>query len=85
MCGHWQIENGLHYRHDVTLDEGGSLARIGQPPHVLAALNTFICGLIAQAGVTNLAAMQRPIATAVDRWPSPTDFALALVAHQDQL
>lgn len=66
--GHWQIENGLHYRRDVTLDEDASLVRIGQAPHVLATLNNFVCGLTAQAGITNLAAAQRSLAAAVDRW-----------------
>jgi predicted transposase YbfD/YdcC len=66
--GHWQIENALHYRRDVSLDEEASLARMGQAPHVLATLNNFICGLTAQAGVSNLAALQRAMAAAVDRW-----------------
>jgi len=66
--GHWQIENGLHYRRDVSLDEDASLARMGQAPHVLATMNNFICGLTAQAGLTNLAALQRAMAAAVDRW-----------------
>ncbi len=66
--GHWQIENGLHYRRDVTLDEDASLARVGQAPHVLATLNNFICGLATHAGVTNLAATQRALAATVDRW-----------------
>ncbi len=66
--GHWQIENGLHYRRDVSLDEDASLARMGQSPHVLATLNNFVCGLTGRAGITNLAAMQRSLAAAVDRW-----------------
>lgn len=66
--GHWQIENGLHYRRDVSLDEDASLARMGQAPHVLATLNNFVCGLTGRAGITNLAAMQRSLAAAVDRW-----------------
>jgi predicted transposase YbfD/YdcC len=66
--GHWQIENGLHYRRDVSLDEDASLARIGQAPHVLATLNNFVCGLAGRAGITNLAATQRSLAAAVDRW-----------------
>jgi predicted transposase YbfD/YdcC len=65
---HWQIENGLHYRRDVTLNEDASLARMGQAPHVLATLNNLVCGVIARAGVTNLAALQRALAAAVDRW-----------------
>jgi len=66
--GHWRIENGLHYRRDVSLNEDASLARMGQAPHVLATLNNFICGLTAQAGITNLAACQRSMAATFDRW-----------------
>ena len=66
--GHWQIENGLHYRRDVTLAEDASLTRIGQAPQVLATLNNFVCSLTAQAGVSNLAAMQRSMAATFDRW-----------------
>jgi predicted transposase YbfD/YdcC len=66
--GHWQIENGLHYRRDVTLAEDASLARMGQAPQVLATLNNFVCSVTAQAGVSNLAAMQRAMAATFDRW-----------------
>lgn len=66
--GHWQIENGLHYRRDVSLDEDASLVRVGQAPQVLATLNNFVCGLVARAGITNLAATQRSLAAAVDRF-----------------
>ena len=66
--GHWQIENRLHYRRDVSLDEDACLARMGQAPQVLATLNNLVCGLTAQAGVDNLAALQRAMAAAVDRW-----------------
>lgn len=66
--GHWQIENGLHYRRDVSLDEDASLARVGQAPQVLATLNNLVCGLTAQAGLGNLVALQRAMAAAVDRW-----------------
>lgn len=66
--GHWQIENGLHYRRDVTLAEDASLTRMGQAPQVLATLNNFGCSVTAQAGITNLAAMQRAMAATGDRW-----------------
>jgi predicted transposase YbfD/YdcC len=65
---HWQIENGLHYRRDVTLHEDASLVRRGQAPQVLASLNNLVCALTARAGVTNLAALQRSLDAAVDRW-----------------
>ena len=66
--GHWQIEHGVHDRRDVTLGEDASLARMGQAPRVLATLNTMVCSLTARAGATNLAALQRSLAAAVDRW-----------------
>jgi predicted transposase YbfD/YdcC len=66
--GHWRIENGLHYRRDVTLAEDASLARRGQAPHVLATLNNFVCSITAQAGISNLAAVQRAMAATIDRW-----------------
>jgi predicted transposase YbfD/YdcC len=65
---HWQIENGLHYRRDVSLDEDASLVRRGSAPQVIASLNNLVCGLAARAGVTNLAAVQRAMAATVDRW-----------------
>jgi predicted transposase YbfD/YdcC len=65
--GHWQIENGLHYRRDVTLQEDASQVRMGQAPQVLAGLNNAVCGILAQAGLNNLAAFQRSMAAAIDR------------------
>jgi predicted transposase YbfD/YdcC len=65
--GHWQIENGLHYRRDVSLHEDASQVRMGQAPQVLAGLNNAVCGLLAQAGLANLAAFQRSMAAAIDR------------------
>jgi hypothetical protein len=65
--GHWRIENSSHYRRDVTLQEDASQVRQGQAPQVLASLNQAVCGLAAQAGVRNLAALQRSVAAALDR------------------
>lgn len=65
--GHWQIENRLHYRRDVALHEDASLVRMGQAPQVLATLSNLVCGMTARAGVSNLAALQRSLAAAVDR------------------
>lgn len=56
---HWGIENGLHYRRDVSLHEDASLLRRGQGPAVLAALNNAVIGLIRQHGERNLPAVQR--------------------------
>jgi predicted transposase YbfD/YdcC len=65
--GHWQIENGLPYRRDVTLQEDASQVRMGQAPQVLAGLNNAVCGILAHAGLNNLAAFQRSMAAAIDR------------------
>ena len=56
---HWGIENGLHYRRDVSLQEDASLLRRGQGPQVLAALNNAVIGLIRHHGERNLPAVQR--------------------------
>jgi len=66
--GHWRIENGLHYRRDVTLQEDASQVRRGHAPQVLAALNNLVCGLCGRAGIGNLAAMQRICARRIDQW-----------------
>jgi predicted transposase YbfD/YdcC len=65
---HWRIENGLHYRRDVTLHEDASMVRVGQAPQVLAALNNLVCGLCARAKMSNLAAFQRFVARQIDQW-----------------
>ena len=65
---HWRIENGLQYRRDVTVEEDASQVRVGQAPELLAALNNLVCGLCARAKVSNLAAFQRFVARALDRW-----------------
>jgi len=57
--GHWQIENGLFYRRDVTLGEDRSLLRWGNGPQVLAILNDLVVGLLHREGHTNHAAARR--------------------------
>jgi hypothetical protein len=37
-CGHWEIENKLHWVRDVTYQEGKSLVRTGNAPRVTATL-----------------------------------------------
>jgi predicted transposase YbfD/YdcC len=63
----WGIENGLHYRRDVTLQEDACQVRRGCGPHVLAALNNTVIGIVQQAGERNLAAAQRAFDFAFDR------------------
>ncbi len=47
---YWGIENGLHYRRDVTLHEDRTRVKIGQAPRVMAILNNLVLGLIARSG-----------------------------------
>jgi predicted transposase YbfD/YdcC len=65
--GHWQQENGLHYRRDVTLGEDRSQVRMGQAPQVLASLNNLVIGLAARHKQPNLAAWQRRLAYVFDK------------------
>jgi predicted transposase YbfD/YdcC len=63
----WGIENGLHYRRDVSLQEDSSRMRRGNAPHVLAALNNAVVGIVALHGVHNLAKVQREFQYQFDR------------------
>jgi predicted transposase YbfD/YdcC len=56
---YWGIENGLHYRRDVTLREDA--LRIGQPTlaRAVAGINNFLIGLSCKLGYTNLASARR--------------------------
>ncbi len=57
--GHWRIENQLHYRRDVCLQEDHCGLRLPQLVHVFAILNNCVLGFFARAGGGNFAAAQR--------------------------
>ena len=57
--GHWRIENQLHYRRDVCLQEDHCGLRLPQLAHVFAILNNWVLGLFARSGGGNFAAAQR--------------------------
>lgn len=59
---HWGIENGLHYRRDVTLREDHSRLRTGQAPHMIAAINNLVLGMMAQLGYRNAPQARRHFA-----------------------
>ena len=67
MRGQWAIENGLHYRRDMTLREDHSQLRLGHAPHLLAILNNTVIGLVARQGSTNLAQARREFAYQLER------------------
>jgi predicted transposase YbfD/YdcC len=65
--GHWRIENGLHYRRDMTMREDHSQLRMGHAPHLLAILNNTVVGLVARQGSPNLAEARREFAYHLER------------------
>lgn len=70
---HWGIENGLHYRRDVTFHEDATRLTQGRAGRVMAALNNLVIGLLRHAGHTNLAAARR-------RYDADLPASLALIA-----
>jgi predicted transposase YbfD/YdcC len=64
----WGIENGLHYRRDVTLEEDEGQVRRGGAPQVMAALNNVVVSLLGQAGEKNLPDLQRSFDYHFDRF-----------------
>ncbi|MCD8524585.1 MAG: ISAs1 family transposase [Gammaproteobacteria bacterium] len=51
---YWGVENGLHYRRDVTLREDATRLTNQTFAQVLAAINNFIVGLSAKMGYASL-------------------------------
>ena len=56
---HWGIENGLHYRRDVTLKEDATRMSSTSQANVVATINNFIVGLARKLGFMNLPTMLR--------------------------
>jgi predicted transposase YbfD/YdcC len=57
---HWGIENGSHYRRDVTLGEDASRIRKGAAPQVMASLRSAVIHLTQEVS-ENLAAAVRTL------------------------
>ena len=53
---YWEVENGNHYRRDVTLCEDRSRIRTGHGPAVNAARNNLVPALTPSKGETDLPA-----------------------------
>jgi predicted transposase YbfD/YdcC len=56
---HWGIENGLHYRRDVTLGEDQSRVRKGAAPEILAGLRNSIIHLVQDVAPSLASAIRR--------------------------
>ena len=63
--GHWNIENGLHYRRDETLREDWCHLRLGHTQRMMAAINNLVLGLLLRRGVKNVPQQRRRYAA---RW-----------------
>jgi predicted transposase YbfD/YdcC len=72
--GYWGIENGLHYRRDVTLKEDHTRVKIGRAARVMATLNNLVLGLIARHGV-------RYVPEARRKFSAQPALALQLITH----
>ena len=56
---HWGIENGSHYRRDVTLGEDQSRVRKGSAPQILAGLRNSILHLVKEVAPSLATAIRR--------------------------
>ena len=56
---YWGIENGLHYRRDVTLHEDATRTSEPALAKTVAAINNFVVGLSQKLGYSNLASARR--------------------------
>lgn len=57
--GHWSIENGLHYRRDVTLGEDASRVRKGVAAQVMAGLRNSVLHVLNDVVAPSLASAMR--------------------------
>jgi predicted transposase YbfD/YdcC len=63
---HWQIENSLHYRRDVTFHEDAGRSKSWNLAQALAAIHNLVLGLLTHAGHTNVAQARRHYAAHPD-------------------
>lgn len=63
---HWGIENGLHYRRDVTLKEDATRMKDTHQAQVVATINNFIVAIASSLGLQNLASARRLFQAKID-------------------
>lgn len=63
---YWGIENGLHYRRDVTLQEDATHLTVRKSGHNMAILNNLVIGLCIHHGFENLAKARRLFNAKID-------------------
>ncbi len=73
---YWGIENGLHYRRDVTLCEDATRMTKGYTARNMAILNNLVIGLCLRQGYSNLAHIRR-------RFCARPELALQLILRKN--
>ncbi len=63
---HWSIENGLHYRRDVTFKEDACRQTTSNGGRVLAILNNLTIGILRKLGWENIAKARRYFSSQID-------------------
>jgi predicted transposase YbfD/YdcC len=71
---YWGIENGLHYRRDVTFHEDATRMTLGNAGRIMATLNNLVIGLCLRAHGSNVAQARRHFSA------FPFDALLAVVS-----
>jgi predicted transposase YbfD/YdcC len=64
---YWSIENGLHYRRDVTLHEDATRMTVGNAGRIMAALNNLVIGLCLRHQGPNVAKARRHFSARPDK------------------
>lgn len=64
---HWAIENGLHYRRDVTLGEDDSRIRKGGAPEVMAGIRNAIITVLGEVKAPSLASAIRTMGNCLNK------------------
>jgi len=64
---HWQIENGLHYRRDVTFKEDKVRKKSINGGQIMASLNNLAIGVLRKTGWENLAKARRFYNAQIDK------------------
>lgn len=71
---YWGIENGLHYRRDVTFHEDATRMTLGNAGRIMAALNNLVIGLCLRVHGPNVAQARRFFSAC------PADALLAVIS-----
>lgn len=66
LRSYWGIENGLHYRRDVSLHEDQTRFTKDSAAHIMSIINNIVLGLIAKAGYQFVPSARRYFAANID-------------------